>query len=246
MSGDEMPSIRDDRGYNQGFKPSASMDIRTSRRSDYMMEHSHVDAESEVLEIGCGTGGISYELAAKSGARVYGTDLCVPFIEQARAMYQLPNLEYGTLDFNSRHDLAGVERTRKFNAIVGNGILHHLYYNLDESLRNIFFLLSPGGRIVFLEPNILNPYCLLIFKVPLLRKWAKLEPAEMAFSRRYIRAKLEQAGFENIKVEYKDFLLPGVPKLLIKPVVAIGALLEVTPVLRLWSQSIFISASRPS
>ena len=39
------------------------------------------------------------------------------------------------------------------------------------------------GRIIFLEPNLHNPYVYLIFSRPKLRQRARLEPDEMAFSR---------------------------------------------------------------
>jgi hypothetical protein len=43
-------------------------------------------------------------------------------------------------------------------------------------------------------------------------------------------------------VEYKDFLLPGIPDFLITPSVVVGDVLEKMPVLNKVSQSIFISA----
>jgi hypothetical protein len=74
-----------------------------------------------------------------------------------------------------------------------------------------------------------------------LRKWAHLEPDEMAFSGNFIQNKLALAKFKNIKILYKDFLLPGVPGFLIKPSIAIGNILEKTP-LKFISQSILICA----
>ncbi len=242
-----MTTVKDDRGYNQIYSKNKALEIRTQRRVDYMTKELSRTKNlkgSEILEIGCGTGEAAYRLALKTGANVYGTDLCVPFVEQARANYQLPNLEYGILDFNSQKDLDGITSTKKFDSVVGNGILHHLYYNLNESLTNINRLMNPGGKIVFLEPNFFNPYCLLIFNVQPFRKLARLEPTEMTFTRGFIRRKLEAAGFVEIKIEFKDFLLPGVPNWSIRPLVGIGAVLEKVPVLKALAQSIFISAAK--
>jgi hypothetical protein len=102
-------------------------------------------------------------------------------------------------------------------------------------------LLNLHGKIIFMEPNIYNPYVAAIFKNRGLRKWAHLEPDEMAFSKAFICRKLRTAGFENIKVKYRDFLLPGTPKWLIGSSVTIGNILEKTP-LKAISQSILISA----
>ncbi len=130
-----------------------------------------------------------------------------------------------------------------FDYVIGNGILHHLYYNLDQSLINLHKLLKPGGKIIFIEPNIYNPYVALIFKIPYLRKKAFLEPDEMAFSAKFIEQKLKTACFSKCKIEIRDFLLPNVPKALINPVIKLGNVLEKTPLTYI-AQSIFISAEK--
>jgi len=186
-----------------------------------------------------GWGNCRFFLAKNSDNNVIGTDLCVPFIEEAKEKYKLPNLEFSTLDFNYPKALGN----RKFDYIVGNGILHHLYYEIDKALLNLKGLLKEGGQIIFLEPNLLNPYCYLIFNTTtLFRNWAKLEPTEKAFTKKFIQRKLAIAGFKNIQVEYKDFLIPGTPSFLVKPIIIAGSILERIQVLKLISQSIFISA----
>jgi SAM-dependent methyltransferase len=193
-----------------------------------------------VMEIGCGTGKNTYLLAQKTGIKVLGTDLCVPFIDEARTNFKLPNLRYDVLDFNKADEFSG----ETFDYIIGNGILHHLYYHLDEAFRNMFKLLKAGGKIIFLEPNIYNPYVHLIFSYIPLRKMAHLEPDEMAFSKSFVTEKLENAGYTSIHVEYKDFLLPGIPEFLVQPSIVIGDVLEKIPLVKNVSQSIFISAKK--
>lgn len=239
-----MPSIVDDRGYNQGYKKSKSVAIRTERRCDYIVGMMDLKKPARILEIGCGTGSHSYLLAKKTGKQVLGTDICGPFIEEARAGRSLPNLEYRKLDFNSRSDVKTVLRGLTFDYVVGDGILHHLYHDLDASLANIAGLLNPGGKIVFLEPNFYNPYCLLIFNIGIFRKLAKLEPGEMAFTPGFIIEKLEKAGFSKVRTEFRDFLVPGTPDFMINPAIAAGKVLERLPLLNRLSQSIFISAEK--
>jgi 2-polyprenyl-3-methyl-5-hydroxy-6-metoxy-1,4-benzoquinol methylase len=233
-----MGSIKDDRGYNQGFKPSITLEIRTERRCEYIIQQMDKQESASILEIGCGTGEMSYLLASKSKLHVLGTDLCLPFIEEAKSTYRLPNLRYEVLDFNKPNI-----GDQKFDYIVGNGILHHLYTNLGSALQNIKALLKENGKIIFLEPNLLNPYCFLIFNTsPMFRKMANLEPDEMAFTKRYITDLLKMHKYFEIKVEYKDFLLPNTPLFLVKPIIKLGSLLEKTPLIKNVSQSIFISA----
>lgn len=235
-----MENIKDDRGFNQVWGDSKSTRIRAERRCDYMISQMTVSPEKSVMEIGCGTGKNAFMLANKSGMKVLGTDLCVPFIDDAKKNFSLPNLRYDILDFNKADQFKG----EKFDYIIGNGILHHLYYHLDEAFTNILHLLKDGGKMIFLEPNIYNPYVYLIFSYDSLRKATHLEPDEMAFSKSFVSEKLSKAGYKNIKVEYKDFLLPGVPDALISPSVVIGDVLEKIPLVKMVSQSIFISAQK--
>ena len=234
-----MKSVRDDRGYNQGWAEGRATNMRAERRCDYMIAQMRQPLSGTLLEIGCGRGENSHLLAKKTGLSVLGTDICVPFIEEANRRFQLPNLRYAVLDFNQAAQFDG----ERFDYIVGNGILHHLYYRLADALANMRRLLKPGGKIVFLEPNLYNPYVLSIFSIPPLRKLAHLEPDEMAFTKRYVTGLLANTGYANIRVEYKDFLLPGIPDTLIAPSIAIGAVLERVPVARMMSQSLFISAT---
>lgn len=237
-----MATIKDDRGYSQGFELSLSTTVRMQRRTDLFLSEMNITPATRILEIGCGTGEVSYWMASQSPAQVLGTDVCVPFIEDAKKKYQLPNLQYRVLDFNDADVLSG----ERFDYIVGNGILHHLYYNLDRDLVSIRSLLKENGKILFMEPNFYNPYIYFIFSYPKLRAWAHLEPDEMAFSKRFITSALIRAGFIQVEVDYKDFLLPGIPSFLITPSIWIGAIAERLPLVKKVSQSIFIRAGASS
>ncbi len=235
-----MENIKDDRGFNQVWGDSRATRIRAERRGEYMISQMEVTSSRSIMEIGCGKGSNAFYLAQKTGMQVLGTDLCVPFIEDAKSRFQLPNLRFDVLDFNRAEQFKG----EQFDYIIGNGILHHLYYHLDEAFANMRGLLKENGKIIFLEPNLLNPYVYLIFSYELLRKKAHLEPDEMAFTKSFATKKLQHAGYKNIKVEYRDFLLPGIPDWLITPSVVIGNVLEKIPVISRVSQSIFISATK--
>lgn len=237
-----MVTIKDDRGYSQGFVLSKSTIVRMRRRTDMLLSEMDLTRDTRILEIGCGTGEVSYWMASRSPAQIVGTDMCVPFIEEAKKKYQLPNLRYEVMDFNT----PGSFSDEKFDYIVGNGILHHLYGDLDGSLASMRRLLKMRGKIAFLEPNVYNPYIYLIFSYAKLRVLAGLEPGEMAFSKPFIIKKLAQAGFGEIRVDYKDFLLPGIPEFLIAPSIALGAVLEKLFLVNKLSQSIFIRARAPA
>jgi 2-polyprenyl-3-methyl-5-hydroxy-6-metoxy-1,4-benzoquinol methylase len=230
--------VKDDRRHNQIYKPSYTTIIRLARRADFIISQFDTSKPNEILEIGCGMGIMADMIAQKTQSSILGIDLCLPFIEHAERNFQRSNLSFAVMDFNKPGDF----NSRQFDYIIGNGILHHLYFHLEDALTTIKNLLRPGGKIIFLEPNIYNPYCWIIFSFPYFRKKAHLEPTEMAFSKSFITRKLLAAGYKTIKVEYRDFLLPGIPGFLVRPSIAIGAIAEKIPIIKMCSQSIFITA----
>jgi cyclopropane fatty-acyl-phospholipid synthase-like methyltransferase len=90
-----MTSIKDDRGYNQMFKPSEAMDIRTERRVNEILSQMSLNADIQcsILEIGSGTGELAAFMASKlnNAAQITGSDICVPFVEEAIQRHKLPN-----------------------------------------------------------------------------------------------------------------------------------------------------------
>ncbi len=235
-----MKIITDDNGRNQIFS-GLTADIRLKRRFDYILSLMDEKPGGRILEIGSGTGEASLYMAQKTGMSILGIDICEPFVTKSNKNNQMPNLEYRNADFSRFNEIENLAHI-KYDYVVGNGILHHLYNDLDQSLRVILTLLKPGGKIIFLEPNLINPYCAIIFGIPYFREKAKLEPTEMAFTKNFINNKLNQAGYSDIKVEYRDFLLPNTPPSLIKTLIFAGGLAEKIPLLKNMSQSIFISA----
>jgi len=173
--------------------------------------------------------------------QVLGVDRSEQFVQRAQAEASESNVRFEVVDVMRARDRFETER---FDYIVGNGILHHLYNDIDSALRAIRNLLKENGRIVFLEPNLHNPYVYLIFTWPAMRRLARLEPDEMAFTRRFAIQRLEEAGFGEVEVEYRDFLIPGVPPWLIRPVVSMGHVAERTPGVKHLAQSLFVSAAR--
>lgn len=242
-----MADIVDERGYNQIFKPTTASAIRLRRRAQAMVDAMHLPADPaarariRILEIGCGMGEMAHELALLTGARVTGVDLSPGFIQHANATYQHPQLDFIVTDLSQSNPASEQEQ---YDFIVGNGILHHLYHHLDAFLPVLARWLTPTGRLIFWEPNLWNPYVYLIFTFPALRKAAKLEPDEMAFTPGFIRRKLQAAGFGRVDATTRDFLLPNTPASLIKPVIAVGDVLDRIPAVNRMAQSLFFVAEK--
>ena len=239
-----MANIVDERGYNQIFAPSPAQALRLHRRAEAIIQALPPASGSEprrILELGCGMGELAHELATLTESRVTGVDLSERFIGHARATYQRPNLDFLVADLTREVPVAEQDR---YHAITGNGILHHLYHHLDTVLPALHRWLRPGGRLIFWEPNLWNPYVWTIFTWGPVRRMAKLEPDEMAFTSAFIRTKLERAGFGTIRVDTRDFLLPNTPDALIRPVIAVSDVLDRVPLVNRTAQSLFFVAEK--
>ncbi len=102
----------------------------------------------KILEIGCGSGWFGMQLA-REGASVLGIDISGELVKEAtreaekqgcagRVVFQKMAVE--NLSFKNNH----------FDLIIGSAILHHT--DIGLAIANIYRVLSPEGRAIFVEP----------------------------------------------------------------------------------------------
>jgi SAM-dependent methyltransferase len=231
-------ALRDERGFNQVFAPVGSTPFRARRRHDWFVTEARRIGARRVLELGCGTGEAAARVATCTGADVVAVDLSEAFLQRARAAHSAPNLHFEKIDL-----LTGdPARLGRFDLVFGNGILHHLTARLVEVLRTLHALTNPGGGLAFIEPNFLNPYCAFIFGTAIGRRFARLEPDEIAFTSGQLRRALPWSGWREVSITTRDFLLPGIPRALVRPILAAEPALEATALTRWLAQSHFIAA----
>jgi SAM-dependent methyltransferase len=231
-------SLQDERGFNQVFAQVGSTPLRMRRRNDWFLAQIARLGATRVLEIGSGTGDTAAYLAGHCSAEIVAVDLSEAFITSARERHQAPNLYFEQFDL-----LAGAAPPfGRFDMVLGNGILHHLVVELPEILCALHAITNPGGGLAFIEPNFLNPYCTFIFGTDFGRWLAKLEPDEMAFTPGQLRRALPAAGWHDVTIGTRDFLLPGLPEPLIRPTLAIEPALERWAATRWLAQSHFFTA----
>jgi SAM-dependent methyltransferase len=210
---------------------------RADRRAELFVEHGGLGPGRRALELGCGTG-VFLERVARSGATLHGIDLSEDLLEKARSRVgSLPNV---VLDRGNAEALPYPDG--HFDAVYGSSVLHHL--NLDTALREAHRVLRPGGRLVFAEPNILNPQVLLMFRFGPLKERFGVSPDEMAFSRFRARRALERAAFVEVAVEPFDFLHPSIPEGWVERGLAASRALERIPLVREIAGSMLMRARK--
>jgi SAM-dependent methyltransferase len=198
------------------------------------MLSSHLKPGMTVLELGCGTGSFTRELA-RSGAEVVAIDVSPELLEIARANCSAPNIQY---QIQNAYSLSYPEAV--FDSVVGSSVLHHL--EIKEALRDVYRVLKPAGTIYFTEPNMLNPQIAIQKNIPWIKRKLGDSPDETAFFRWPLRRLLEQTGYHDVRIDPFDFLHPKTPVALIHRVNALGRFLESVPVISELAGSLYIRA----
>jgi SAM-dependent methyltransferase len=208
--------------------------IRWARR--VKMLSSHLKPGMTVLELGCGTGSFTRELA-RSGADVVAIDVSPELLEMARANSSAPNVQY---QIQNAYALSYSEGT--FDSVVGSSVLHHL--EVEKALRDAYRVLKPGGTIYFTEPNMLNPQIAIQKNVPWIKRRLGDSPDETAFFRWPLRRLLEKIGYRNIRIDPFDFLHPQTPVAFIGRAKALSRFFENLPVISELAGSLYIRATK--
>lgn len=106
----------------------------------------------QVLEVGCGHGMLSLELA-RNGLAVRGIDLSPRCIEVAEAFRKKARLKKtdGHLEYACGDFLALELAPQSFKTVVFFRSLHH-FPNFKAAVRKSHALLAPGGQIIICEP----------------------------------------------------------------------------------------------
>jgi 2-polyprenyl-3-methyl-5-hydroxy-6-metoxy-1,4-benzoquinol methylase len=116
-----------------------------------------------ICEVGCGGGGLTYELAA-GGARVSASDIS----SEAVALARSTNARFipGQVDVEQMDVCSLKYGDQSFDLVVGMAILHHV--DINRAAKEISRVLKPGGKGVFVEPLGHNPAANL---------WRRLTPS---------------------------------------------------------------------
>jgi ubiquinone/menaquinone biosynthesis C-methylase UbiE len=210
--------------------------IRANRRAGYFISEGLIKQGDKVLEIGCGTGLFTEKVFNETKAEIIATDLSEDLLEVARKK-GLP------ITFKAEDAMKLSFDNESFDVVFGSSILHHL--DFEKSLNEIYRVLKPGGRLVFAEPNMINPQILVQKNVGFIKEWLGDSPDETAIVRWSFSKLLRKHNFKKVNIFPYDFLHPYTPKPLIGLVNRLGKLFEKLPLTKEIAGSVIISAHKP-
>jgi SAM-dependent methyltransferase len=208
--------------------------LRWQRR--VKMLTSHIVPGMKVLELGCGTGYFTQELA-KSGGQITAIDISEDLLNIAKRTVPGKGVEF---KIENAYEMCFGDGS--FDTIVGSSVLHHL--ELDKALKDCLRVLKPCGSFYFTEPNMLNPQIALQKNIPYFKRKLGDSPDETAFFNWELESSLRRHGFVNISIRAFDWLHPAIPVALIPFISILGDIMEEIPVLKSFAGSLYIKCSK--
>jgi len=215
--------------------------VRLRRRARLVRRQLCAESNASLLEVAAGAGALTTALLGEyPQLRITATDVSSVSIRRLRQRVS----EYP----NARAEVADATRLPygdgTFDGVVANSALHHV--DVRPALAELFRVLRPGGRLVVFEPNLLNPQVVLEMNVlrGLARARLEYSPTEQTHTRWTYRRLLREVGFQQAQVRPLDFLHPLTPGPLVRLVELAGVCVERIPILREFSGSLLLTATR--
>jgi SAM-dependent methyltransferase len=208
--------------------------MRARARQSFILRALEPKPGMSILEVGCGLG-VHTRVFSIPGVKVDAVDISKEFIGEASSNFRRANTRFHTAAAESLPFSDG-----KFDAVVGISTLHHL--DMDAALREFHRVLKPAGKLIFTEPNLLNPMVFLERNVGFIKRRHFVSDDETAFVRWSLERQLRTHGFKNIRTVPFDLLHPQLPSWMLSPAVAVADFSSRIPLIREFLGSIKIYA----
>lgn len=194
------------KGGDYWVEKQSEMDIMLNPLGEKALAKLDLKSNSEVLDIGCGCGATTLEIAKKvSEGTVTGLDISVPMLGKAESeasIQGIANVDFKVIDVQV--DLLASEKYDYVYSRFGVMFFDDPY----EAFKNIFSSIKEGGELSFVcwqDPS-LNPWQSL--SVQVIRGYLDMpsppprSPGPFAFHEKdYVKEILEKSGFSNISFD---------------------------------------------
>lgn len=215
-----------------GAKTKAGQ-LRALKRAQMVVDY--VGKNKRILEIGSSIGDFTQKITVLNpDVNIYTLDISPEMVKIAQKRFKINDNVCPQV--GNAMDLAFEDNF--FDAVVGNAVLHHL--DLKKALREIYRVLNNNGKIIFFEPNMLNPQVIIEKKINFIGNLLQNSPDETAFFRWQIAKELSRVNFKNIHVIPFDFIHPLCPAFLLSIVEFTSNFLEKVPLIKEISGSLVI------
>jgi ubiquinone/menaquinone biosynthesis C-methylase UbiE len=218
-------------GQQYGLDTQANK-LKIRRKVEMMLRD--VGPDEYVLELGCGTGLYTEELA-KRLKRLVASDLSGEMLKVA--WMRCPDTTFMILDSRETKLLSG-----SVDTVVTAFMLQHT--EVEKCLLEIKRVLRNNGKLVALVPNILNPLHYARARVEMTRKLLKENSQSEDFTRWQWEKLLKRHGYTQVKVSPVEFTSPYVPVWLVGAAMKMSAVLEGIPVVREFAGTLLITARK--
>ena len=183
------------------------MDIMLNPLGEKALAKLNLKADSNVLDVGCGCGATTLEIAKKvSNGIVTGLDISVPMLDQAKSQSSIQgisNVDFRVFDVQ----VDQLDNEEYDNVYSRFGVM--FFENPYEAFKNIYASLKNGGKLSFVcwQNPALNPWQSLSLQV--IKEYLDMpsppprSPGPFAFQEKdYVQDILEHSGFS--KIDFDD------------------------------------------
>ena len=194
------------KGGDYWVEKQNEMDIMLSPLGEKALAKLDLKNNSEVLDIGCGCGATTLEIAKKvSEGTVTGLDISVPMLNKAESEASIQGI--ANVDFKVVDVQVDQLASEKYDYVYSRfGVM--FFDDPYEAFKNIFSSIKEGGELSFVcwqDPS-LNPWQSL--SVQVIRGYLDMpsppprSPGPFAFHEKdYVKEILEKSGFSDISFD---------------------------------------------
>ena len=194
------------KGGDYWVEKQSEMDIMLNPLGEKALAKLDLKNNSEVLDIGCGCGATTLEIAKKvSEGTVTGLDISVPMLNKAESEASIQGI--ANVDFKVVDVQVDQLTSEKYDYVYSRfGVM--FFDDPYEAFKNIFSSIKEGGELSFVcwqDPS-LNPWQSL--SVQVIRGYLDMpspplrSPGPFAFHEKdYVKEILEKSGFSDISFD---------------------------------------------